>query len=705
MSQKFAQFAVANATADALTYLVPAEYNLTLGSLCLLPMRGRLCVGVFLDWVPEPTFKCVQIKGLLPYSKPFPQPLMRLIQWVSQYYLTPLGPCLSVAAPKFVWNSAAIEQRQKRFEKYIGVDNSNSPNLPSKILAEKKSEKTPQKNAKELKVTTLRPEQQKACELILMSPSNSVTLLQGVTGSGKTEVYLNIAEKTIQSGRSVLVLVPEIALTPQMSGRFRKHFGSALAVMHSGLTSTEYEREWFRILLGQAQVVLGVRTAIYAPLQNIGLIIVDEEHDSSYKNDERPSTHSRDVAVKRGQLENARCVLGSATPSLESYANVHANRYQHVQLLARHSGHWPEFSIVNAKESLQVSQTQLTKARRLSSVTFQENVLTPEVIKAIQASHDGGGQSMIILNRRGYAHFGMCRNCGEALKCPHCAVTTTLHKFGRQEICHYCGFTRARPDACPECGQESIEARGAGTQNIEAEVQRCFPQLRVARLDRDVLTSNTRLTEVIESFRSGQTDCLVGTQILAKGHDFPRVTLVVVLHVEDGLQLPDFRSSERTFALLSQAAGRAGRGSTAGKVILQSLLPEHPVIQFALQNDVDGFLSRELSLRTLGWHPPLSRLILFEFSDISESKALHLGENLRARLVEFWKQSGFLPEDVRICGPYPAALEKLRNEYRFQMTIAAARNLMPGRLVPKEILAHKDFVNKIKIDVDPHSFM
>jgi primosomal protein N' (replication factor Y) len=421
-----------------------------------------------------------------------------------------------------------------------------------------------------------------------------------------------------------------------------------------------------------------------------------------------PTYNARDVAVKRASLENARCLLGSATPSTESYVNVQMGRYNMATLEARHSGHKSSVEVFDAKQHLQftnLNQRTIKKISRSSLVRFENNVIIPPILERIRENKERGEQSMVILNRRGYANFALCSACGSALQCPKCSVSTTLHSHCEIERCHYCGFETKTRKACTSCGSSELVAMGAGTQNLEHELASNIPGLRVARLDRDVLTSNTRLGDLLKQFRSGDIDCLVGTQLLAKGHDFPRVTLIAIIHVEDGLFLPDFRASERTFQLLTQAAGRAGRGSTPGTVLVQSLIIGHPVIELALEENVRGFLEREIELRKLAWHPPLSRQILIEINTRTQAESVETGESVRAQIVAHWKQQAIPPSEARIVGPQPATLEKIKNIFRAQIAITTSKKYLPAKLIPDSLLQDKNLAKKLRFDVDPQSFL
>ncbi len=697
-------FAVIDATSFELTYKIPVDFpKLSYGTLCIVPVQQRKCTAVFLDYCEAPRFACKEIFQILPWTRPLPNTLCNLALWLASYYLVGKGRAFRLLAPAFVWNSKTLATREKRFAKFFRKTDAGA-------VAQKENTSTKIRGEiinKESTHIDLRPEQDEALQKIF-SATQSVTLLFGVTGSGKTEVYLSAAKRIMLGGKRVLVLVPEISLTPQMTSRFRNAFGDSLSVVHSMLTPVEYEREWFRIHHGLAQIVLGVRSAVFAPLENVGLIIVDEEHDSSYKCDEMPCYNARDVAVKRATLENSLCVLGSATPSLESYANVKQGRYNLAILEARHSGFKSQVNVYDAKQYLSfpsVNQRTLKKISRSSLLQFENNVNIPPNIEKIRENKERGEQSMVILNRRGFANFALCTSCGNALLCPNCSVSTTLHSRCATERCHYCGFETPTRKLCSACGSHDIVAMGAGTQNLEDELTNSIPGLRVARLDRDVLTSNTRLGEILHNFRSGDLDCLVGTQLLAKGHDFPRVTLIAIIHVEDGLFLPDFRASERTFQLLTQAAGRAGRGKIPGTVAVQSLVIGNPVIDLALQTDVQGFLEREMQIRTLAWHPPLTRQILIEISSKTQDEGIEIGELVREDIVEHWKKQQIDPTEARLVGPQPATLEKLKNIFRVQLSITTLKKYHPAKLIPEKLLSDKNLSRKLRFDVDPQSFL
>lgn len=683
--EHYGLFAVANATAHELTYAIPDEVNqmLTPGTLCEVPLQGRSAIAVFLGATAQPEFNCRPVTRIMPQCPAILPTVIALLRWVSQYYLAPLGRTIHLAGPGFLWKAAAHDKRESRKARRSRRDTESKSALPLKSLT---------------------VEQQAVfAQLSLVAPGKTA-LLHGVTGSGKTEVYLHLAQDVIAKGGRVLVLLPEIALTPQMCDRFRVHFSDDLAVLHSGLTPVEYEREWFRAARGEARLVLGVRSAVFAPLDNLKLIIVDEEHEQSYKCDEFPCYQARDCAVKRAQIEQAVCVLGSATPSLESYLNAEQHRYTKSVLTVRHSRQQNKIELFQYRPKLH-STGGARGIVRSSQFSFSGHVIAPGVIDLLEATHARGEQSMVILNRRGFAQFALCADCGTALQCPQCSVSTTLHARGHKELCHYCGFSRPTLQRCSACGSDKLVSMGLGTQNTEQEIAERIPGLRVDRLDRDVLTSQSRLREIIEKFRTGETNCLVGTQMLSKGHDFPKVTLVVILNVEDGLFIPDFRAAERTFQLLCQAAGRSGRGAMGGTIAVQSLGANHALVNQALHAEVDSFLTEEIKMRRLGWHPPLCRQILIELHHANESRLLYVGNILQTELAKNWAGQGLTSDVVRLTGPMPAVLSKLKGQHRVHVVISAQRDLHPSRLVPQEVLQMRELQGMIRVDVDPFSYL
>lgn len=691
--QKYGNLGVVASCGLLLTYAIPEIFwNATVGTLFVVPLRSgkqlKSCVGVFLGWCEKPTFVCSEVSSVLPFA--FSQQECDLLEWVANYYLIAFEKTLPLLAPSFVWDTRKHTDLHKR----LGL-----------LSAEKNKPIRGEVNLPPRHLIALNEAQELATQSILAS-THSTTLLYGVTGAGKTEVYLTIAKHILGQGKSVLILVPEIVLTPQMSMRFRAVFGNSMAILHSGLTSVEYMREWLKICCGEVNMVLGVRTAIFCPLKNLGLVVVDEEHDQSYKNAEQPGYHARDVAVMRAKLSGAKCLLGSATPSLESMYNVKSGKYHYVELMHKYSRSQVEGMILDAKKQMPPQGHKTNKVvLKSSQVDSRFELIAPQILDLIRENKRNAGQCMVLINRRGFINFALCAHCGTSLMCPNCSVTTTLHRNGQLEICHYCAYQVKTRQSCGACGAQDFLLRGFGSQNVEHTLQTQIPELRIERLDRDVMTSNTRLNQIIENFRTGAVDCLVGTQLLAKGHDFPNVTLVVILHLEDALFLPDFRSAERTFQLLTQAMGRAGRGAQAGKVVLQSFVPEHPILSFALQSDWSGFLTRELKLRELSGHPPFSRQILIEVRHRIQDKSLEISKILRDKLVMHWEKSGLTAREVRLAGPYPASIERIEDAYRSHICIHFSKALHPGKVVEKKLFSDPEFAKWTRVQVDPYSFL
>lgn len=691
VEKKYGNFAVVAQTGLLLTYSLPPEFqDIVTGKLCVLPVRqGRIVksmVGVFLGFCSKPDFVCQDALGFVPGEIFFSIHMMSFISWISDYYRAPFEKAVHLLAPGFVWNEKKHDLLKKRvFEVKDRVLSPFSQVMPQRLNSAQKN----------------------AYEKILDSPEKP-TLLYGVTGSGKTEVYLHLAKKVIADGKKVLMLVPEIALTPQMTSRFRAVFGNRCAVLHSGLTPKDHMQQWLGVYFNQYDVILGVRTSVFAPIQNLGLIIVDEEHDSSYKNADFPGYHARDLAVVRAKREGAYCVLGSATPSLETWHAVKSNKYGIVEIQSKFSSSQNECLVVDGREEMSMpTHMKKNPFLKLSHVESSEDEfqISKTILNLLLETKQKNEQSMILLNRRGYINYALCASCKTPLSCPSCSVTTTLHQKGNLEICHYCGFQTPRRFHCPCCGSDAFITKGMGTQNLEMQLQKCLPELQVARLDRDVMTSHSRLSQIIGDFQNQKTDCLIGTQLLAKGHDFSNVTLVVILHLEDALFLPDFRSGERTFQLLLQAMGRAGRGDSAGRVVLQSFIQNHPVVQFALNQDFPGFVERELKLRSLAWNPPYCRQILFEIRHKAKDKAADLALSLKNQLVDFWKQQNLASAQVRMAGPCPAPIERILDEHRMQICVSFSKALHPKMIVSMDILGCKEFLRNLRVDVDPVSFL
>nr|WP_277294785.1 primosomal protein N' [Streptococcus hyointestinalis] len=499
---------------------------------------------------------------------------------------------------------------------------------------------------------TLIDEQQTIVETVSAAIGKDSTpfLLEGVTGSGKTEVYLHIIDKVLKQGKTAIVLVPEISLTPQMTHRFISRFGKQVAIMHSGLSDGEKYDEWRKIKSGKARVVVGARSAIFSPLDNIGAIIIDEEHEASYKQESNPRYHARDVAILRAKYHKAVVVLGSATPSIESRARASRKVYHFLQLTKR----------ANPKASL--PQVEIADFRDYLGQKSPSNY-TPLLLEKIANRLERGEQSVLMLNRRGYSSFIMCRECAYVDNCPNCDISLTLHMDTKTMNCHYCGFTKAIPRTCPNCNSRSIAYYGTGTQKAYDELQEVFPQARILRMDVDTTRKKGAHEKILRAFGNGEADILLGTQMIAKGLDFPNVTLVGVLNADTSLNLPDFRSSERTFQLLTQVAGRAGRGDKSGEVVIQTYNPDHYAIQLAKQQDYETFYRYEMNVRKQMSYPPYYYTVGITLSLADELELTRKAYQVLAMLKEA------LSPEAKLLGPTPKPIARTHNLYHYHIII------------------------------------
>jgi len=488
----------------------------------------------------------------------------------------------------------------------------------------------------------------------------TVGLLHGVTGSGKTEVYLRSVQEALARGRTALILVPEIALTLWVGRLCRAWFGAefeGVAVMHSALGDAERAREWWRVRRGEARVVVGTRSAVFAPLENLGLVIVDEEQEASYKQEETPRYNGRDTAIVRAKREGAVVLLGSATPSLESYHNARSGKYKLLLLESR-------------VENRPLARVEIVDLREEFKKTHKVGPISTRLREAIAESLQNGTQAVVLINRRGYSWFVMCRSCGAAVQCVHCSISMTFHKRRNQLACHYCGATRDVPKVCPKCESEHIHFFGEGSEQLEEQLRQEFPEARIARLDRDTARTKRAYQEILGAFAEGQLDILVGTQMVAKGHDFQRVTLVGVVAADASLSLPDFRAAERTFQLLTQVAGRAGRGALPGTVLVQTYYPEHYAIQDAVRQDYAAYFEREVHFRRMMQYPPFTALANVIVRDRKIENAIRWSR----RLGEFF--APYEAKGIKVLGPAAAPLARLKNEYRFQFLLKSPKRGM-----------------------------
>ena len=506
-------------------------------------------------------------------------------------------------------------------------------------------------------------------------------LLHGVTGSGKTEVYLQAISHTLEAGKTALVLTPEIALTPQLIRRFRGRFTCGIAVLHSGLTPGERYDEWRRIRRGEAAIVIGARSAIFAPLDRLGIIVVDEEHEASYKQSEGLAYNARDLALVRGKLEEAVVVLGSATPLITTYYAAMHGRLRYLSLPER------------------VRNLPLPEARIIDTRRRRDSSCSPELVAALGENLEMRGQSLLFLNRRGFATFLTCLDCGHVFRCPNCAVTLTHHRSKQRHYCHYCDFSLPAPAACPGCGGGSIALFGRGTERVEEEIKELFPAARIARMDSDTTARKGSHAGILKRLEDGKIDILIGTQMIAKGHDYPGITLVGVASADATLNLPDFRSAERTFQLVSQVTGRAGRGDAPGKVLIQGSDPDHYALARAASHDYEGFYRDELEFRREAGYPPFSNLALICLSGIAE-KPVEQGAEAAAALLR--KMRSTMNARLEILGPAPAPLAKIRGRFRWQVLLkSAGRSELRKVLLSFQAAWNPPRTIRTTIDVDP----
>jgi len=719
----FAEVLIVSVPVDppvAYTYRVPDTWT-------DLPVPGT---AVDVPFGPRPAVRGVVVRCPAPDPGRTVKPLVRvaleghldarhreLLAWLADHYLCPLARVYQAALPPgasrartrtvLVRGPAPAEQATPRQRSLLSILEAHGGRLPApelcrlagttsgtlkamvtKGLLRTEDERVWRRPTLPDPARIPRPpllsEQAEAVAAIAAGKPGDVFLLQGVTGSGKTEVYLHAIEEVVAGGRQALVLVPEIALTPQTVARFRDRFGEAIAVLHSGLGEGERYDEWERLGTGAALVGIGARSAILAPFQDLGLVVVDEEHEGSYKQDTVPRYHARTVALARARIEGCKVVLGSATPSQETHLAVLRAEATRLELRQRiHARPLPPVAVIDMREEL-AEGNRSPFSRRLA--------------EAIEQQRQSGEQTILLINRRGYATFVMCRRCGTPVECPNCSVSLTYHRVGDALRCHHCDHHEPPVTRCPSCESTVIRHFGAGTQQIAEAVKERWPDLRVLRLDRDTTTRKGAHAEILGAFARGEADLLVGTQMIAKGLDLPNVTLVGVVAADSSLNVPDFRSSERTFQLLTQVAGRAGRGDRPGRVIVQAYAPEHPAIVLAHRHDVPRFLELELADRAELDYPPHSSLISLVASapsaEVARDAATHLATRLRV-----------LP-DVTVLGPADAILKELRGRHRVQVLVRA-RDLSPVRPVVRQAIASLPRIPELRIavDVDPISML
>ena len=705
-------------------YLVPGELagRVRIGSVVRVPFGHRRARGFVVglaDRSDYPNLKAIEsVAGDLPL---FDEQMLRLARWIADYYAAPFESAIAAILPAAVRRDGAkfkerlvarlsgkaapsadeeaalaakspkqaaawalLKERRELAAAALAAETGVSPDGLRRLekrgwisLAKGVARRDP--NARMNVLPTVAPalmaEQTAALAAIrkeMASPKPGTVLLHGVTGSGKTEVYLAAIQTALDAGKGAIALVPEIALTPQTIERFRGRFGDVVAVLHSHLSDGERHDEWQRIAAGRARIVVGARSALFAPVRPLGLLVVDEEHEPAYKQDESPRYSARDVAVMRGHLEGCAVVLGSATPSLESYRHARDGKYKLVKMAQRVDRRlMPAVRVVDMR----------VEAEKAGGA----HLLSQELIEAIRLRLAQGEQTLLFLNRRGYATTVMCPVCGFVETCPHCSVKMTYHKTSETMVCHVCGSIRPVPARCsnPDCRAPNVKMAGVGTQRVEAAVKKIFPQARIARMDSDTTGAKDAHAKILGAFRRGDVDILVGTQMIAKGLDFPNVTLVGVIHADLSLQMPDFRAAERTFQLLTQVAGRAGRGDVSGEVFIQTYAPFHPAVQSARTADFETFFDQEIEFRREMRYPPFTRLTAVLFKGKDEAAVDACSKDFAAKLKTK------LPASVRLSGPAPAPLAKAKNYFRAQLLLFAATSRDAGPVLRAFLKTYK----------------
>lgn len=715
-------------------YRIPEELReaLAIGSRVKVPLRQRNAKGTVLDLIDheEPPKGLRDIEGLI-HDRPIITPnLIKLANWMANYYCTTREHVLRAMLPEPVRaeeppfrvrksirivahpseeDLAVLRKRAPRQADVLEqLQLLKEPLLLSKVgnlaaakalvkkgwarIEEQRVERDPHEEDEFIasEPLALMPQQEACLKTILTfmeEPDRPPLLLHGVTGSGKTEVYLQAAAKALDNGQTVLVLVPEISLTPQTVERFKSRFADRqreIAVLHSHLSQGERFDEWHKIHRHEARIVIGARSAIFAPLDNLGLIIVDEEHESSYKQESTPRYHGRDVAVLRSRMENCAIVLGSATPSLESYQNVKRGKYSLLELTERVDDRsLPLIRVVDMRQ----------ESRKHKGPAILSERLRQEIEKRL-TDHE---QIILFLNRRGYSNSMQCVECGHVCGCAHCSTSLTYHLHEQRLICHICGYKQIAPRRCPNCKSPSVVYGGFGTERAEEVLKKVFPQARMARLDADVLQRKHRLKDTLRAFKARKLDLLIGTQMIAKGLHFPNVTLVGILNADLGLHLPDFRAGERTFQLLTQVAGRAGRGHLEGEVVVQTFTPHSPSIQFARHHDFEGYAAQEMEARSQFELPPFTHACLLHVRSRHDRLAEFTLENLCKRL----KQG--LPAGVLMSQPNPSPLERAQGMFRYQVMFRSTHSATMTRHL-KSVLRGMTFPEEVFVivDVDPY---
>jgi len=737
-SGKYALVAVPAPLDEPLTYAVPEALRgrLDVGMRVLVPLGRRRVTGVVVGFQRQSLVTGVkEVAEALDDEALLDPAFLKLCRWAADYYVASLGEVLAAALPPLLraesrlvvafcrepdglqgpldrevldavrsrgpLTPAALSRRFPRRGVKAVIDRlaaAGAVVLEDRLRghvreARRRRQPRPETTAAAPlgRVPVLTEEQQGALRLIeprLEQGGFETMLLHGVTGSGKTEVYLRATEQVRRQGRQSLILVPEIALTPQLLDRLEARFPGDVAVLHSGLTAAERWRHWWRIAHGAVKVVAGARSAVFAPVRELGLIVVDEEHDTSYKQEEGVRYHGRDLAVVRGRIVGCPVILGSATPSVESYHNARSGRYRMLELTER----------VEARPMPRVEIVDLKTRPGQSSA---DGLFSAPLLSALRENHERGRQSLVFLNRRGFASFLQCWSCGFVFRCPRCSISLTYHLGRDSTFCHHCGFRQRKPDACPECGNLSVSEVGFGTERVEHELRRLLPKARIGRMDRDTTSARGAQERIFRAWEKGDLDVLVGTQMIAKGHDVGGVTLVGVVLADSSLNIPDFRAAERTFQIISQVAGRAGRAREPGRVIVQTLVPGHYCFDPARAHDYPKFFATETGFRREVGYPPFQHLVHLRLDGTHEDKVARGARDLARALRREQPQA-----PLEILGPAPAPIARLRSRYRWQILLKGrSRPALLAMARRAAALVPRGRALRIHVDVDPHNML
>ncbi|MFA5388408.1 MAG: primosomal protein N' [Candidatus Omnitrophota bacterium] len=666
---KFADIVINRPIEEAFTYSIPEylEKDICVGSVVEVSFGSKMAVGYVVGLSNECAIERVKpISGVIDSSLCVDARIMELAKWISNYYYCSWGEAISAVIPSVVKKASSGKSRNKEEHGEEGGE--------SEFIDGSDKHLTPT------------PEQKEALGSIINSMDASihkVFLLHGVTGSGKTEVYLQSIAHALDKGLSSIVLVPEISLTPQTVARFRMRFKDKIAVLHSRLLGSKRISEWRRISSGEARIIVGARSAVFAPVKNLGLIVVDEEHETSYKQEDVPRYNARDTAIKRAELSNAVVILGSATPSLESFYAAKNGKYSLIELPERiDSRLLPEVDIVDMRE-------EMTRAKKIP-------IFSQKLKEWIEKDIAEKKQVILFLNRRGFSTFVTCKKCGYVIRCKRCSVSLTYHFDKKKLACHHCGFTMDPPEICPECNAGYLRYWGLGTEKVESEAHRLFPSAEIARLDTDATHKRGSHDKVLSKFKDARIDILIGTQMIAKGLDFPKVTLVGVISADTALNLPDFRSSERTFNLLTQVAGRAGRSDLGGRVIIQSYNPQHYSIQAAKTHDYNTFYDKEIYLRKELYLPPFCHMVNLTVRGRKEERVFRACDNLKNDIEKADKA-----KNINILGPAPSPISKMKGFYRWNIFLRAQAVKDITCILKKTLGKNKISGIIVTVDVDP----